>query len=224
MGPFLSLISTIAMRIPWESVIFRPRDKVEALEAFAASQMVAIAPPEKASAPPGLSEKQSGPAGASEAITASRSSAGTAVIDNTLSEQPTAEETTDVLKSDLAKELYKLELDLARGLKINGKACDCAEFKHVFKIEAVAEELVPREPDNKLYRKTIAWFHEHLPMMTKEASASGLYDDQYPHFAHDVAQFRKGVVGSLSVGALLTKDDKDRIRAKALEFLDESLA
>ena len=90
--------------------------------------MVAIAEPggsEKASAPPGLSEKAPAPPGPSEAIAAQPSPAGSAAINSTLSELPTEAETVDELKKDLAKELYKLELDLSRGLKINGKPCDC---------------------------------------------------------------------------------------------------
>jgi hypothetical protein len=38
---------------------------------------------------------------------------------------PTSEETTTELKRRLARELYRAELDLAAGLKIAGKPCDC---------------------------------------------------------------------------------------------------
>ena len=112
---------------------------------------------------------------------------------------PTTEETVVELKRRLGKELYRFELDLVGGCKIAGRACDCCGDKHNFGIEATAEELIPMDRD-PTYGEVISWLNTNRGKMTVEASASGIYDAEYPEMARQVREFRKRVMGTEGLG------------------------
>ena len=112
---------------------------------------------------------------------------------------PTSAETTHELKRRLARELYRAELDLAGGLKIAGKACDCLEYKHSLGLEAAAEELISQDPGNPVYKEIIQWLNTNLGKLTVEAIQSGKYDADYPRMALQFKEFRKRVVGTDSM-------------------------
>ena len=82
---------------------------------------------------------------------------------------PTREETSRELKRRLARELYKAELDLAAGLLIAGKPCDCLDVKHSLEIEATAEEMISQEPDNPVYREIVQWLKDNLDKVSVQA-------------------------------------------------------
>jgi len=112
---------------------------------------------------------------------------------------PTAEETTIELKRRLAKELYRMELDLAAGLKIAGKPCDCGSNKHTLMLEAAAEELISQDPSNaSIYKSIIIWIHDNASKIVPSAIQSGKYDSEYPRMANEFKMFRKGVLGSVA--------------------------
>jgi len=112
---------------------------------------------------------------------------------------PTTEETVVELKRRLGKELYRFELDLVGGCKIAGRACDCCGDKHNFGIEATAEELIPMDSD-PTYGEVISWLNANRGKMTVEASASGIYDAEYPEMARQIREFRKRVMGTEGLG------------------------
>jgi len=112
---------------------------------------------------------------------------------------PTSEETVEELRRRLGKELYRFELDLVGGCKIAGRACDCCGDKHNFGIEATAEELIPMDRD-PTYGEVISWLNTNRGKMTVEASASGIYDAEYPEMARQVREFRKRVMGTEGLG------------------------
>jgi len=109
---------------------------------------------------------------------------------------PNREDTTYELKRRLAKELYKAELDLANGLMIAGRSCDCLSNKHTLELEACAEELVSQDPDNNVYREIMDWIPVNQHKVTPEAILSGKYKLEYPHMALQFKEFRKRVLGS----------------------------
>jgi len=109
---------------------------------------------------------------------------------------PTSAETTRELKRRLARELYRAELDLAGGLKIAGKACDCLEYKHSVGLEAAAEELISQDPSNPVYKNIVQWLNNNLNKVTVSAIQSGKYDAEYPQMAAQFKEFRKKVVGT----------------------------
>jgi len=112
---------------------------------------------------------------------------------------PTTEETVVELKRRLGKELYRFELDLVGGCKIAGRACDCCGDKHNFGIEATAEELIPMDRD-PTYGEVISWLNANRGKVTVEASASGIYDAEYPEMARQIREFRKRVMGTEGLG------------------------
>ena len=113
---------------------------------------------------------------------------------------PTSAETTIELKRRLGRELYKAELDLAAGLKIAGKPCDCLSNKHTLFLEAVAGELIPQDPNNSVYQEIIDWIPRNAQKVTIEAIQHGRYASEYSHMANEFKNFRKRVMGTVGTG------------------------
>jgi len=135
---------------------------------------------------------------------------------------PTTEETIVELKRRLGKELYRFELDLVGGCKIAGRACDCCGDKHNFGIEATAEELIPMDRD-PTYGEVISWLNANRGKMTVEASASGIYDAEYPEMARQVREFRKRVMGTEGLGEQQVEKVEAPVQ-KELTFEEASVA
>ncbi|MDD5701589.1 MAG: hypothetical protein PHU23_06005 [Dehalococcoidales bacterium] len=110
---------------------------------------------------------------------------------STAFEVPTEAETLTELKKRLVKEIAKAENDLTNGLKINNKPCSCMSNKHNVVIESLAEEIMPKDSGNPLYRQIVDWFDSHESQMTVQAVASGQYAEQYAKFAGDLGEFRR---------------------------------
>jgi hypothetical protein len=117
---------------------------------------------------------------------------------------PTREETNQELKRRLARELYRAELDLAGGLKIAGKPCDCLSNKHTLGLEAMAEELISADPNNPVYNEIIRWIKDNAPKLTVEAIDSGKYAQEYPGLASQFKDFRKRILGTDAFQAMVT--------------------
>lgn len=112
---------------------------------------------------------------------------------------PTREETAVELRRRLGRELYKAELDLAGGLKIAGKSCDCLSNKHTLLLEAAAEELISQDPSNPVYTEIIQWVKDNQPKLTVEAIESGKHKKEYPVMASQFKDFRKRVMGTAAI-------------------------
>ncbi len=139
-------------------------------------------------------------------------------------EMPTTQQTIEELKRRLAKELYRLELDLGGGLRINNLPCDCAGYKHSFGVEATAEELMSYE-HNPLYGKILAWYATHLPEF--EPAEIMRHDAEYYRaMIPDLRGFRKELLGTepaklvspakpapASAGRTLTLEDAKKLAA-----------
>ncbi len=126
---------------------------------------------------------------ATEAITAKLESPKVSAIP-----RPTSEETTLELKRRLYQEIYKAELDLAQGLVIASKPCQCLEAKHTWMIEAVAKELIPEDPNNTVYPDIIQWIKTNQPKVITEAIQSGKYKQEYPQMSAQFRGFRKRIM------------------------------
>lgn len=108
-------------------------------------------------------------------------------------ELATTPDTVKELKRSLAKELYRMELDLQRGGRIAGRPCDCLSNKHTLGLEAIAEELMSYEP-NPVYSEIINWLQRHAPEFEPEGIAkqeAGYYQSLAP----ETRRFRKAVMG-----------------------------
>ena len=112
---------------------------------------------------------------------------------------PNRDQTTRELKRRLARELYKAELDLANGLMIAGRPCDCLSEKHTLQLDACAEELISQDPDNSVYQEIRQWIVNNQHKVTPEATMSGKYKKEYPHMALQFKEYRKRTLGTSEI-------------------------
>jgi hypothetical protein len=191
---WVAFITNIINRVPVERVLFPPPDNTKALEDFVTR------------------------------MSATQSQKGAPVLEKPTSaitrptprfELPTTEETTAELKRRLAKELYRAELDLSSKLRIAGKPCDCLDSKHTLGLEAAAEELIAQEPGNPVYTEILQWIKNNHPKVTIEAIVSGKYDSEYPQMAAEFKGFRKRIMGTTSLTAMVTPGRLNQSKASS---------
>ena len=194
---WLVTIANLFSRIPIERVLFPPRDNTKALEEFAAG----MKPSGSQKEAPVQQKTTSSIAIKPEVHVEAPEVTATAVL-------PTREETTKELKRRLGKELYKAELDLSSKLRIAGKPCDCLDAKHTLGLEATAEELIPQEPGNPVYSEVLQWIKDNRPKVTIEAILSGQYDEEYPRMASEFKGFRKRVLGTTALRAMVQPEEE----------------
>ena len=187
--------SILAARLPLDRILVRPRDKAKALEEFAAT-LPATRPQSSTAALPVISPVVSEMAETTMAP----------VAPSAASSMPTTEETVTDLKRRLAKEMYRFQLDLAASCKIAGKPCDCCEKHPLLAIESLAEELVPMDPSNPIYYECTQWIKANAEKLTVEASASGAYDKEYTYMAATWREFRKNLLGTERLGAMIAPE------------------
>lgn len=118
------------------------------------------------------------------------------------------DETLAELKRRLGKELYKLELDLQGGGRIAGKPCDCLSSKHDLGLEATAEELMSYDK-NPVYGQVIAWMKERATVF-QPAEIVKHEPKFYQQMTPEVRAFRKTVMGTEKVQALLSSEEKQK--------------
>lgn len=134
---------------------------------------------------------------------------------------PTTQQTLDELKRRLAKELYRMELDLQGGGRIAGRPCDCLSQKHHLGIEATAEELMSYEV-NPLYSRIINWMRDHQAEFEPEEIAKQP-PAHYQGLAPEVRRFRKEMMGTESISAMLSEQERERVREQVEKKLKEEV-
>lgn len=184
----LSPLVNLALRYPIENHFRRPEklSGIDELRELAASSAAAANPVAAAEAPEAIEQRGGG-------IAPFRSN-----------DLATTEETVAELKRRLAKELYRFQLDLAAGCKIAGKPCDCCDKHPSLGLEAMCEELIPMDPTNPIYREIPEWYMSNAHKLTAEASVSGKYDAEYPLMAALMRDFRKRLLGTETLTAMVT--------------------
>ncbi len=128
-------------------------------------------------------------------------------------------ETIAYQNRELGKALLLMELHLQQGCKINGIPCDCCT-KHPMAIEALSEEALGMTGDPK-YSDIISWTKKVTPMTTTDASTSGEYDEIYPELAQEARRFRKRIMGTEDIKALISPEERERITKETMEQLKE---
>lgn len=104
----------------------------------------------------------------------------------------------DYQRQEIGKELLLLERHLSQQCKIAGLPCPCCT-RHPLTLEALATETTGMTND-PIYGKLIKWTKEISPITTKEASASGKYEEQYPKLAIQAREFRKQILKEREMG------------------------
>ncbi len=135
---------------------------------------------------------------------------------------PTTTETVAELKRRLGKELYRMELDLMGGGRIAGKPCDCLSAKHTFGLEATAEELMAYER-NPVYEEVTTWLKKHQKEFepTEIAKREPSY---YQGLIPDVRNLRKRVMGTENLAAIISPQEVDAVKKRAMELIESRLA
>jgi len=133
---------------------------------------------------------------------------------------PTTDETIHELKRRLAKELYRMEMDLAGGGRIAGKPCDCLSGKHHLGLEATAEELIPMEA-NPVYAKVINWLNSHREKF-EIAEIARNDPGYYQSLAPELRELRKQILGTENLVAMLNDEEKQKVVEKAKGMMKET--
>ena len=103
-------------------------------------------------------------------------------------------------------------------LTIHGAIHNCE--KHPMTIEALAEEALGMT-GNSQYSDITDWAKRVAPQTSAVASASGDYDELYPQLAQEARVFRKRIMGTEDIKALISPEERERITAETINSLKE---
>ena len=139
----------------------------------------------------------------------------------TVGSKVTTEETIAYQKRELGKELLLLQKHLEQGCRIppvTGEPCDCCSPKHTVTIEALALETygITGEP---IYQDLAKWAEEIERKTTIPEIESGRHN--YGEDAVRARGYRKKMLGSESLGALLAPSEHGQIANMATKMLEE---
>jgi len=196
----INLVADIIDRVPLEKILIPQRDtrqdQKELLEIYKQSPITQTAVPPK-------------PQPATRNISSDESD----------SSNPTTEETLDYENHNIALDLIALEKHYVDKLTILGKRCDCGSGRHLLGIESSCKQAISMADDPDIYYRLLEWVKKCTPRSTSEAAKSGIYDNDYPEMAKEARAFRKEIIGSLDVEALLSpKQTKQLNKKQALEL------
>jgi hypothetical protein len=122
-------------------------------------------------------------------------------------------------RREIGKSLLLLQKHFEQKCKIAGKACDCCE-KHPMEIEALAQETLGITGDD-LYHEIAEWARNIAPVTTVEASASGQYEKLYTQLAKEARAYRKRVMGTDDIAALMTPEQEEWVQKQLSTILSE---
>jgi len=131
------------------------------------------------------------------------------------------EETIAYQKRELGKELLLLEKHLREGCRIpptTGEPCDCCSPKHTVTIEALALETYGLTGD-PIYQDLAKWAEEIERKTTIPEIESGRHN--YGENAVQARGYRKKLLGSESLGALLSSSERSQIAERATKMVEE---
>ena len=206
----------VASRIPFERLIFRPKDAVKAEEEFLQSLERQMKP----KPPPAPVPAQDLPESYDDLPGRKPVSAKTAVPTMERRESTiTTEETIAYQRREIGKQMMLLETHLQQRCRIDGKPCDCCE-KHPIVMEGLAQETIGMTTD-PIYPDIVDWARYLSPITTQTASESGQYSDQYPELAIRTRELRKRMMGTTDLQALMSPEQQARAEEKTDKLLEK---
>jgi len=111
-------------------------------------------------------------------------------------------ETVDYQNREIGKILLTMQRHCVQKFRINGKACDCGQGRHLLDLEALAEETIAMVENPDIYYRLLNWIGRLGPICTVENVSSGKYDNIYPTFGTESRDLRKELLGTLDPKAL----------------------
>lgn len=139
----------------------------------------------------------------------------------TVGSKVTTEETIAYQKRELGKELLLLQKHLEQGCRIppvTGEPCDCCSPKHTVTIEALALETYGIT-GGPIYQELAKWANEIERKTTIPEIESGRHN--YGEDAVQARGYRKKLLGSESLGALLSSSERLQIAERAAKMVEE---
>jgi len=211
----LTFFGSLLSRVPIERVLFPPRDKVQALEKFAATMTAPVAPtpsehPPSPSIPVAKEPPKIAPQAFPEAPLTHPAPSGVSL-----------QETIDYQRREVGKLLLRMERHFSQRLRIMGIPCDCGAGKHLLDLESLSEETIPMVNNPQVYYGIVEWIKKVGPKSTDEAAKSGVYDEEYPRFSREARDFRKEIIGSLDPNALFPQKPGEPVGTRILPVVSE---
>ena len=120
-------------------------------------------------------------------------------------------ETVDYQNREIGKILLTMQRHCVQKFRINGRACDCGQSRHLLDLEALVEETIAMVENPKLYYKLLDWIGRLGPICTVENVSSGKYDDVYPVFGNEARDMRKELLGTLDPKALFPEKHMEEV-------------
>lgn len=206
---WLALLSQVAEKIPFERLIVKRPDNKDRLHELADILGESHTKPvEKPPEEPALSHEEvieePHPANLGNLRPKVRLEPNPAVT-STVS----TKETIDYQNREIGKVLLTLQRHCVQKFRINGKACDCGQGRHLLELEALAEEAIAMVENPDIYYRLLNWIKRLGPLSTVENVSSGLYDDIYPTFGNEARELRKELMGTLDPKALFPETHKE---------------
>ncbi|MBU1067190.1 hypothetical protein KKE60_05355 [Patescibacteria group bacterium] len=199
---WLALAAQVVEKIPIERLLVRRPDEVERRREMA--RILTQAKPEPAEKPPG--EIPEPPADDIE--TPQLGNLGNLRPKVRLENNPAVtssvsdKETVDYQNREIGKILLVMQRHLVQKFRINNKACDCGQSRHLLDLEALAEETIGMVENPDIYYRILEWIRRLGPISTIENVSSGKYDDIYPEFSNECRELRKELLGTLDAKVL----------------------
>ena len=205
---WLALATQVIDKIPFERLLVRRPNNKERLQELAAilgkpHAEPAEKPPEEPRLPQEEVIEEPHPANLGNLRPKVRLESNPAVT-STVS----TKETVDYQNREIGKILLTMQRHCVQRFRINGKACDCGQSRHLLDLEALVEETIAMVENPDIYYRTLDWIGRLGPLSTVENVSSGKYDDIYPAFGNDARDLRKELLGTLDPKALFPKKHK----------------
>jgi hypothetical protein len=212
------LLSEVVTRLPWENLIHPdPDKKLDELRAILDEHPELMQRRAAVAVAPACPNPSFAPTTASPPVPPIPTTASPAITHNL----PTTAETVQELKRRLGAELYRLEMDLVGGARIAGKPCDCLMKHSEMGILPTVEELVPMD-SSPINEHIINWVNGHLPEFQVDAVAAK-DPSYYRQLAPEVRALRKELLGTEKLVAILSDEQKAKVREDAKALLDKRI-
>jgi hypothetical protein len=130
-------------------------------------------------------------------------------------------ETVDYQNREIGKILLTMQRHCVQKFRINGKACDCGQSRHLLDLEGLVEETIAMVDNPEIYSRILNWIGRLGPLSTVENVSSGKYDDLYQAFSNESRDIRKELLGTLDPKSLFPP--KEGMPAEAEEPIQEAV-
>ena len=123
-------------------------------------------------------------------------------------------ETVDYQNREIGKILLTMQRHCVQKFRINGKACDCGQSRHLLDLEALVEETIAMVENPDIYNRILDWIGRLGPLCTVENANSGKYDNVYQAFSNEARDLRKELLGTLDAKALFPPKAEEEIEVQ----------